>query len=106
MPPMDVQAAHAEEPGLALRKRGIGSGDGRWMTPAPDELLILEKLREEIFQRVFTRFAAFRHAPQGRIAPPNFIHGPRQMLRDLRVSKFGSLGAALRRQIALWYRIN
>ena len=80
--PWTVRAADAEDPAWLCRKRGIGSGDGRWMTPAPDELSILEKLREEIFQRLFTRFAAFRHAPQGRIAPPNFIHGPRQMLRE------------------------
>jgi hypothetical protein len=46
-------------------------------------------MREENFQSLFAGFATFRHAPQGRIASPNFIHGLRQILRDLRFSKFG-----------------
>jgi hypothetical protein len=66
---------------------GVEMRDGLARTPG--ELLILEKLREKNSQRLFAGFASFRHALQSTIPPPNLIHCPRQMLRDLRFSKFG-----------------
>jgi hypothetical protein len=50
---------------------------------------LVEKLWEENLQRLFAGFASFRHSAKRGIAPPNFIHCLRRMLRDLRFGKFG-----------------